>query len=123
MRTGYPTASAESGQKGLLGRAQKAAAATGCPIDFQQAPQLELLPQSRAYQSEQPREAVAPLTEKSAKAQQQIDEECDPHLPAHGSGVVTVKVGQLQQASAVSDVLLFANLPAKEQAELQKAKL
>ena len=37
MRTGYPIGSTESSEKGLLWRAQKPAAATGCPIDFEQA--------------------------------------------------------------------------------------
>ena len=53
MRIDYPTASAESGQKGLLGRAQKPSAAAGSPIDFQQAAQFELLPQRRAQQGKE----------------------------------------------------------------------
>ena len=54
MRSGYPITSAESGQKGLLGRAQKASAAPGCPIDFEQAAQFEFLPQGGAQQREEP---------------------------------------------------------------------
>jgi hypothetical protein len=57
---GCPTGSAEAGQIGLLRRAQKAAATTGCPIDFQQAAQFPVLPEGRADQGEEPGEAVAP---------------------------------------------------------------
>jgi hypothetical protein len=44
MRIGYPTASTESGQIGLLRRAQKPSAASGYPIDFQQTVQFDFLP-------------------------------------------------------------------------------
>ena len=35
-RTGCPTGSAETGQKGLFGVAEEATAAIGCPIDIEQ---------------------------------------------------------------------------------------
>ena len=50
MRIGCPTALTEPGQIGLLGRAEKASAACGYPIDFQQTAQFEFLPQCRAQQ-------------------------------------------------------------------------
>src|SRR5580765_3163669 len=96
MRTGYPTASAESGQKGLLGRAQKASAAPGCPIDFEQAAQFEDLPQGRAQQREEPGEAVRPLTQPGTEAQQDIGQQGGPYLPAHRVGAVAQEVGQLE---------------------------
>ena len=59
MQTGYPTASAESGQKSLLRRAQKATAATGCPLDFQQTAQFQFLPEGGAHQGKEPGETMA----------------------------------------------------------------
>src|ERR1039457_1689075 len=96
MRTGYPTASTESGQKGLLWRAQKPTAATGCPIDFQQAAQLEFLPQRRAQQGKEAGETVAPLAQPGAEAQQHISQQGCPHLPADRVGGVAEEVGQLE---------------------------
>lgn len=90
-----PTVSSESRQKGLLGRAQKPAAA-GCPIDFEQAAQFEFLPQRRAQQGEEPDEAVAPLAQPRAEAQQDVRQERRPHLPAHRIGRVAQKVRQLE---------------------------
>ncbi len=72
MRIGCPTALTEPGQIGLLGRAEKASAASGFPIDFQQTAQFEFLPQRRAQQRKEPGEAVAPLAEPAAEAQQEI---------------------------------------------------
>jgi len=72
MRIGYPIASTESGQKGLLWSAQKPAAAAGYPINFEHAAEFEFLPQGRAQQGKEPAEAVAPLTQPGAEAQQHI---------------------------------------------------
>lgn len=95
MRVGCPMASSESGEKRLLRRAQEAPAATGCPIDFQQAAQFEFLPQRGAQQRKEAGEAVRPLNEPRAEAQQDIGQERGPDLPRHGVGAVTQKVGQL----------------------------
>jgi prepilin-type N-terminal cleavage/methylation domain-containing protein len=54
MRIGHPTGSTESGPEGSLGRAQKPAAAPGCPIDFQEAAPFESLLQGRAQQRKEP---------------------------------------------------------------------
>jgi len=96
MRIGCPIDLSEAWQIGLLGRAQETAAATGCPIAGQQAAPVQFLPQGRTHQSKEPGEAVAPLAEASPEAQQQIDEQGCPHLPAHGVGVVAEEVGQLE---------------------------
>jgi len=45
MGLGCPTGLSEAGQIGLLRCAQEATAATGCPIDFQQAAQFQSVPQ------------------------------------------------------------------------------
>src|ERR1017187_1924374 len=103
MRTGYPTASTESGQKGLLGRAQKPAAATGCPIDFEQAAELEFLPQGRAQQGKEAGETVAPLAQPGAEAQQDIGQQGRPHLPADGVGGGAQKVRQLERLLELLD--------------------
>jgi hypothetical protein len=96
MRIGYPIASTESGEEGLLWRAQKPAAATGCPIDFEQAAQFEFLPQGRAQQGKEAGETVAPLAQPSREAQQDIGQQGRPHLPAHRVGGVAQEVGQLE---------------------------
>src|SRR5882672_8924094 len=97
MRIGCPTALIEPCQIGLLGRAEKASAACGYPIDFQQTAQFEFLPQRRAQQRKEPGEAVAPLAEPGAEAQQEIQQQCRPYLPAHRVGRVAQKVGQLER--------------------------
>src|SRR5512137_576526 len=96
MVIGCPIESVQAWQIGLLGCSQKAPTATGCPIDFQQASEFELLPQGRAYQGEETREAVAPLAEEGAEAQQQIHQQRHPYLPPHGVGVLAKEVGQLK---------------------------
>ena len=96
MRTGYPIASTESGQKGLFWRAQEAATAPGCPVDFEQAAEFEFLPQSRTQQGKETGEAVAPLAQPGAEAQQHIGQQGRPHLPAHGVGGVAKEVSQLE---------------------------
>lgn len=72
MRVGYPPASTESSQKGLWRRAQKAAAATGCPLDFPQAAQFEFPPPRGAQQGKEAGEAMGPLTGPRAAAQQHL---------------------------------------------------
>ena len=96
MNFGCPIGLSVTWQIGLLGRAEETAAATGCPIDFQQAAPGQFLPQGRTHQGKEPGETVAPLAEAGPEAQQQIDEQGRPHLPAHGVGVVAEEVGQLQ---------------------------
>ncbi len=93
---GCPTGSAKAGQIGLLRRAQEPSAASGCPIDFQQAAQFQFLPQGRADQCKEPGKAVAPLAQVGAEAQEHIGQERRPDLPFDGVGVVAEEVGQLQ---------------------------
>jgi hypothetical protein len=96
MRTGYPIASTESGQKGLFWRAQKPAAAPGRPIDFEQAAEFEFLPQGRAQQGKEAGETVAPLAQPGTEAQEHIGQQGRPHLPADGVGGVAEEVRQLE---------------------------
>ena len=97
MNCGCPIGLSVTRQISLLWRAEEAAAATGCPIAFEQAAPGQLLPQRRTHQGKEPGEAMAPLAEAGPEAQQQIDEQRRPHLPAHGVGVVAEEVGQLQR--------------------------
>src|SRR5690348_6768251 len=97
MAIGCPTDSSESRQIGLLRCAEKASTASGCPIDLQQTSQFELLPERRTHQSKEPGEAVAPLAEERAKAQQEVHQQRGPHLPSHRIGVVAKEVGQLER--------------------------
>ena len=96
QRPGCPTGSAKARQICLLRRAQKAAAAIGCPIDFQQTAKLPVLPESRADESKEPGETVTPLTKKGAEAQEQIGQQCRPNLPFDGVGIVAKEVSQLE---------------------------
>ena len=95
-RGGCPTGSAETGQISLLGRAQKAAPAPGCPIDFEQTAQFAVLPEGRTDQGEQAGEAVRPASQVSAEAQQDIRQQGDPDLPFDGAFAVAEEVGQLE---------------------------
>src|ERR1700744_745088 len=84
-RGGCPMGSAEAGQIGLLRRPQEAAAATGCPIDFQEAAQFAVLPEGRTDQGEEAGEAVRPLSQVSAEAQEDIGQQGGPDLPFDGA--------------------------------------
>lgn len=95
-RCGCPTASAQSGQIGLFGLAEKSSAAGGCPTAFQETAQIQFLPERRAEQGEEPGETVAPSTQPGAEAQEHVSQERRPELPTHGVGAVAQKVGQLQ---------------------------
>ena len=95
-RGGCPIGLAEARQIGLLWRAQKATATTGCPIDFQAAPQFPVLPEGRTDQSEQPGEAVGPTSQIGAEAQQDIGQQGGPDLPFDGAFAVPQEVGQLE---------------------------
>lgn len=66
---GYPIGSTEAGQIGLLGRAQKSAAAAGYPIDSEQDAQFAVLPEGRTDEREQAGEAVGPMAQASTEAQ------------------------------------------------------
>ena len=94
--TGCPTGSAEARQIGLLRRAQKAAATSGCPIAFQKAAQFQFLPQRGANQGKEPGETVAPLPQKGAEAQEDISQQRGPDLPFDSVGAVTQKISQLE---------------------------
>ena len=93
---GCPTGSAEACQICLLGLAEEATAAGGCPTAFQKTAQIQFLPEGRADQGEKACETVAPPSQPGAEAQQHIGQQGRPDLPAHGVGVVAQKVGQLQ---------------------------
>src|SRR5664279_5855372 len=96
LGAGCPTGSAKAGQIRLFWLAQKASAATGCPIDFQQAAEFAVLPESRADQGEEPGEAVRPLAQMGGEAQEHIGQQRRPDLPFDGVGAVTQEVSQLQ---------------------------
>jgi len=95
-RSGCPTGSAKARQIGLLWRAQEAAATTGCPIEFEQAAEFPELPEGRTDQGEEPGEAVAPLAQMGAEAQQHIGQQGGPNLPFDGPFTVAEEVGQLE---------------------------
>ena len=93
---GCPIGSAEAGQIGLLRRAQETTATTGCPIDFEQAAEFPILPEGRTDQGEQAGEAVRPLSQMGAEAQQHIGQQGGPDLPFDRALAVAKEVGQLE---------------------------
>src|SRR5690242_17113732 len=93
---GCPMELAKTRQVSLLRLAQKAQRSFGCPIAFQKTQQVEFLPKGRAQQCKQTDETVAPATDKGAKAQQHLHQQRRPDLPAHGVGIVSQEIGQLQ---------------------------
>lgn len=95
--TGCPTGLAEAGQIGLFGLAQETAAASGCPIDFQEAPQFPILPEGRTDQGEQAGETIGPAAQVGTEAQQHIGQQGGPDLPFDGAFAVTQEVGQLER--------------------------
>ena len=95
-RHGCPTGLAEARQIRLLGLAQETSATTGCPIDFEQTAQFPVLPEGRADQGEESGEAVRPLAQPGAEAQQHIGQQGRPDLPFDGAGAVAEEVGQLE---------------------------
>src|SRR5579885_1145599 len=104
-RSGCPTGSVKASPIGLLWRARKAAAVLGCPLDFEQAAQFPVLPEGRADQGKeaglsacdaQAGEAVAPLSQMGAEAQQDIGQQGGPDLPFDGPLAVAQEVGQLE---------------------------
>src|SRR5579875_1892516 len=95
-RSGCPTGSIKACPIGLLWRARKASAALGCPIDFQEAPQFPVLPEGRVDEREQPGEAVRPLAQVSAEAQQDIGQQGGPDLPFDRPFAMAQEVGQLE---------------------------
>src|SRR6516164_5957818 len=96
MSFGCPTELTVSGQVSLLRLSQEMKSAFGCPIASQKALQVQLLPQGRTQESKQPCEAMPPATDEGTKAQQHLNQQRRPDLPAHGIGIVSQKVGQLQ---------------------------
>lgn len=93
---GCPTGSAKAGQIGLLGRAQEASAAVGCPIEFEQVAQFAVLPEGRADQGEEAGEAVTPFSQPGAEAQQHIRQQGGPDLPFDGAFAVAEEISQLE---------------------------
>ena len=68
----------------------------GCPIDFEQTAEFPFLPEGRTDQGKEAREAVAPLAQMGAEAQQHIGQQRRPDLPFNGPLAVAEKVSQLE---------------------------
>ncbi len=66
-RIGCPTTSAIARQIGLFGPAQAASAALGCPAAFQEAAQIQFLPERGAEQGEEAGETVVPASQPGAE--------------------------------------------------------
>ena len=62
----------------------------------QQFAQGHFIPKDPANQGAQPAEAVSPIAHVAMVAQQHVNEQCRPHLPAHRVGIVAEKIAQLE---------------------------
>src|SRR5437762_8822875 len=91
-----PQKSSESLQAGLLRGGDKTETAIGCPIASQQRGKIPATPERGAQQGKEPDEAMIPIMQEGQKAQEHIDQQRRPHLPAHGIGAVTQEIGQLE---------------------------
>jgi len=91
-----PQRSSESGQIGQFRRSADAAGWFGCPIVVEQLAQMPAAPKARTQHREQPGKTVRPGMQIRQITQQQMHQQSDPDLPAHGVGVVAKEVRQLQ---------------------------
>ena len=87
----------ETRKIGLFWRGQVPVVPACCPIAAQEFQQIDFSPQNCARDGEHAREAMAPLGEVAQVAQENIGQERHPNLPAHGVGVVSQEVGDLQR--------------------------
>jgi hypothetical protein len=83
-------------ETGLLRGGDEPESAGCCPIASQEAGQVPPPPQCGAQQGEEAGEAVMPAVDDSKKAQEHVNQERHPDLPAHGVGAVAEEVGELQ---------------------------
>lgn len=86
----------KTGQIALFRLGAHAPAPAGCPIESEHGAQVEAIPHDSTQQGEQAGEAMRPAMEKRLKAQQHIEQQGRPHLPAHRVGAVAHEVAQLQ---------------------------
>ena len=85
----------ETGEEGLVWLGAHAPTSGCCPIESEQVRQMEAVPDA-ADEGEQPGEAVRPVVQEGLEAQQHVEQQGDPDLPAHGVGAVAEEVAQLQ---------------------------
>ena len=65
-------------------------------MECQQLAQRHFIPEDPANQGAQPAEAMVPIAHVAEVAQQHVNEQGRPHLPAHGVGIVPKEVAQLE---------------------------
>src|SRR5208283_4065204 len=93
---GCPIVLSPTWQIGLFRLGQITEMTFGCPIASQQTQHIPLFPQCGAQKGEETAETMAPIGEERQIAQQQINQQRRPHLPAHRIGRGAQEVGQLQ---------------------------
>ena len=87
---------AEAGKVGLLWSCAHAPSLTGCPIEAEELVELEAVPEDAADKGEEAGEAMGPFAEEGLEAEQDVEQERGPDLPADGIGAVTEEVAELE---------------------------
>jgi hypothetical protein len=83
-------------ETGLLRGGDEPESAGCCPIASQQLRQIPPPPEGGAQEGEETGEAVMPAVDDGEKAQEHVNQERHPDLPAHGVGAVAEEVGELE---------------------------
>ena len=86
----------EAGEERLVWLGAHPPSRACCPIERQQVGQMETIPDDTADQGEETGEAMRPVVQKRLEAQQHVEQEGGPDLPAHSVGTVTEEVAELQ---------------------------
>jgi len=80
----------------LLRAGAHAVSVSCCPIEIGEVEKTESIPDNPAYEGEQARKAVRPLAFESEKAQQDVEQEGGPELPADGMLGITEEVADFE---------------------------
>src|SRR5271156_3795274 len=91
-----PQECSEPCETGLLRGRDEAESTRCCPIALQETGEIPTTPEGAAQECEDAGKAVLPSMHESQKAQEDIDAQSRPYLPAHSLRAVTEETSQLQ---------------------------
>lgn len=86
-----------------------------CPIELQQGEQVEAIPGHAADEGEKPGEAVLPCAQKGLEAQEQVQEQGGPDLPAHGVGAMAEEIAELEGLLDLIECAGYSKKPTRTQ--------
>ena len=82
---------------GLLGSRSHSKASTGCPIEIEQVPQVKAIPKHASDKCEQADKTMLPAAQPGLEAEQHIEQQSAPNLPAHGIGAMAEEIAQVER--------------------------